>query len=260
MSADAPTLGLSLDITNLSHSYTKSPSSPVFSSLNLNIAAGDFVALLGESGCGKSTLLNYMAGFITPTKGRIELSPGVSSDATKKISYVFQDAELLPWRTTYDNVLLPLQLSNDTKGAKSRVREVLSRVGLAKAGRLYPAELSGGMKMRASLARALVTTPRLLLMDEPFSALDERTREQLDLDIRSLWNQDRITVVFVTHSIVEALFLANRIVVLGGQPARILKDLRVPFGQAERKSSLRRQNEFQILYETLSKTLEGASS
>jgi NitT/TauT family transport system ATP-binding protein len=187
--------------------------------IDLDVPAGQFIAILGPSGCGKSTLLRMIAGLDRPTAGEIGAIDRTST------AYVFQDAHLLPWRNVLRNVALPLELRGASKSARlAAARDAIAQVGLSDAERRYPAQLSGGMRMRVSLARALVTQPRLLLLDEPFAALDEITRQQLDEQLRQLWLRQRMTVVFVTHSIVEAAFLADRAIVLTKRPARIVLD------------------------------------
>jgi NitT/TauT family transport system ATP-binding protein len=190
--------------------------------LNLSVAAGEFVAILGPSGCGKSTLLRIIAGLDTATAGRVQLGP----DA--KIAYVFQDAHLLPWRNVLRNVSLPLELQGVARADRVAAAETaLQHVGLSDAMGRYPNQLSGGMRMRVSLARALVTEPNLLLLDEPFAALDEITRQKLDEQLRRLWESRGLTVLFVTHSTAEAVFLADRAVVLTPRPARLVQDRRI---------------------------------
>jgi len=188
--------------------------------LDLSITAGQFVALLGPSGCGKSTILRMIAGLDHPDAGEIHTSDGRSS-----IAYVFQDAHLLPWRNVLRNVALPLELEGVGKSERiDAAQDAIAQVGLSEFATRYPAQLSGGMRMRVSLARALVTNPDLLLLDEPFAALDEITRSQLDLQLRELWQSRGMTVIFVTHSITEAAFLAERAVVFTRRPARIVID------------------------------------
>ena len=201
--------------------------------LDLEVAPGEFVALVGPSGCGKSTLLRVIAGLERADAG------AVRADSGGAIAFVFQDAQLLPWRTVAANVALPLELRG--VGVDERyaaVRRALEQVELADAGHRYPAELSGGMRMRASIARALVVKPRLLLMDEPFAALDELTRQRLDERLRALWASERMTTVFVTHAIYEAAFLAERAVVMSRRPGRIVHDARIDL-PAERTPALR---------------------
>jgi len=188
----------------------------VLDGVDLSISEGEFVAIVGPSGCGKSTLLRAVAGLDVVDSGSVEVQ-------REGIAYVFQDAHLLPWRTVARNVALPLELRG-TRGNDAAVARALADVELADAGDKYPGELSGGMRMRASIARALVTEPRLLLMDEPFAALDEITRQRLDERLRALWQAHGLTVVFVTHSIFEATFLADRVVVMSKRPGRIVHD------------------------------------
>ncbi|HEY2845735.1 MAG TPA: ATP-binding cassette domain-containing protein, partial [Bryobacteraceae bacterium] len=179
-----------------------------------------FLAILGPSGCGKSTLLRMMADLLPPDDGRIVSGPGDFQTA-----FVFQDAHLLPWRNVLDNAALPLELMGSPREERyAKTRAVLEQVGLADAAARYPAQLSGGMRMRVSLARALVTEPRLLLMDEPFAALDEITRFHLEVQLRDLWQRRGMTVIFVTHSISEAAFLANRAIVLARRKGGIKLD------------------------------------
>ena len=211
------------------------PSTVVIESFNLRVAAGEFLAILGPSGCGKSTLLRMIAGLLEPSGGTISLTPAAGHGQT---SFVFQDAHLLPWRTVLDNVALPLELMGVEKEARYRkARAVLAQVGLDGVEGRYPAQLSGGMKMRVSMARAVVTGPRLLLLDEPFAALDEITRFRLDTQLRALWRERAMTVIFVTHSISEAAFLANRAVVLGRRGGHIKLDRNI--GLPERDDELR---------------------
>ena len=189
--------------------------------VSLRIEAGDFVALLGPSGCGKSTLLRLIAGLDQPDSGRIvwDADPG-------DIGFVFQDATLLPWATAIENVRLPLRLRRrDRSRSIEAASAALARVGLAGFEAAKPGQLSGGMRMRVSIARSLVAEPKLLLMDEPFAALDEFTRHGLQDDLRGLWRSARCSVVFVTHSIYEAAYLARRIVILSPRPGRIAAEI-----------------------------------
>ena len=195
----------------------------VIEGMDLRIDAGEFLAVLGPSGCGKSTLLRTIARLSAPDGGRIVAEPDQF-----QAGFVFQDAHLLPWRTVLDNAALPLELMGAGREERyAKARTVLAQVGLAEAEERYPAQLSGGMRMRVSLARALVTEPRLLLLDEPFAALDEITRFNLEVQLRELWQRRGMTVIFVTHSISEAAFLANRAVVLARRGGRIKLDRRL---------------------------------
>ena len=200
--------------------------------LSLTVAQGEFLSLIGPSGCGKSTLLSLIANLTAPTEGRILWWRGgfdqVGRDG-RRLSFVFQDATLMPWARVEANVRLPLDLADVARAAAApRVAEALALVGLAGHARHYPRQLSGGMRMRASIARALVTEPGLLLMDEPFGALDEFTRNRLDADLAALWWRRRFTTVFVTHSIYEAVFLSTRIVVMAANPGRIFREILIP--------------------------------
>jgi NitT/TauT family transport system ATP-binding protein len=182
--------------------------------VSLHVASGEFVAIVGPSGCGKSTLLRMVAGLDRPGRGE-----------RQALAYVFQDAHLLPWRSVVDNVGLPLELAGADKAtSRGEARTAIEHVGIGEAAERYPAQLSGGMRMRASLARALVARPRVLLLDEPFGALDEITRHGLQVELRRLWHATGITVLFVTHSISEATFLSERVVVLTPRPARVVVD------------------------------------
>jgi NitT/TauT family transport system ATP-binding protein len=207
----------------------------VIEGMDLEIAAGEFLAILGPSGCGKSTLLRMIARLLEPDGGRITIQP----EEQFQTSFVFQDAHLLPWRTVLDNVALPLELMGVASEARyGTARAALQQVSLFEAEDRYPAQLSGGMRMRVSLARALVNEPRLLLLDEPFAALDEITRFRLDTQLRELWRARGITVIFVTHSISEAAFLANRGVVLTKRGGGIKLDRRLEL-PLERNDDLR---------------------
>lgn len=224
----------------------------VLEGIDLHVPGGQFLALLGPSGCGKSTLLRLIAKLDTETSGT--LTSDAEGESHK--AFVFQDPTLLPFRTAQANVALPLELQAvPQEQRRQRALAALSRVGLEAAANKYPAELSGGMRMRVSLARALVTEPSLLLLDEPFAALDELTRNKLDDDLRALWLELGMTVIFVTHSIAEALYLAERAVVLGGKPSRILLDHKVEL-PAERNQDVRIQASFaaesRVLYDALS--------
>jgi len=216
--------------------------------VDLDVAPGEFVALLGPSGCGKSTLLRLVAGLDRADGGTIEAE-------TDRVAFVFQDAHLLPWRTVLANVALPLELAGVPAETRlSEARAAIEQVGLADAMDRRPAELSGGMRMRVSLARALVTRPRLLLLDEPFAALDELTRARLDDQLRELWLALGMTVLFVTHSITEAAYLAERAVVFSARPARVVAERRIDLPR-ERSAATRTEAAFvletHILFEAL---------
>jgi len=197
--------------------------------IDLSIREGEFVTLLGPSGCGKSTLLKMIANLLQPSEGRLSWWRGGYDGvgrAGRKLVFVFQDPTLMPWARVAGNVRLPLDLAGVDRGeSETRVRDALAQVGLSKFDRNFPRQLSGGMQMRVSIARALVNEPNLLLMDEPFGALDEITRNKLDSDLINLWWEKKLTVVFVTHSIYESVFLSTRVVVMAARPGRILKEI-----------------------------------
>lgn len=243
--------GIAVDLRNIRRVFP-GPVTAV-DGVDLHIAPGEFVAILGPSGCGKSTLLKIIAGLDIPDSGSVQAGPG--RNAHRSIGYVFQDAYLLPWRNAMSNVALPLELIGVTRTERlAAAANALERVGLADAMARYPAELSGGMRMRVSLARALVTNPALLLLDEPFAALDEITRQELDEQLHQLWYERRMTVIFVTHSIIEATFLAQRAVVLTHRPARIVLDHKLELPEM-RTAALRIDPQFarqmRVLFEAL---------
>jgi NitT/TauT family transport system ATP-binding protein len=197
------------------------------SDVDLTIREGDFLSLLGPSGCGKSTALRLIAGLSTPTSGLLDWRGGGSLDRAN-IGFVFQEPTLLPWASVFDNVWLPLRLKGVSRAkAAPAITEMLARVHLTGFEDAVPRELSGGMKMRVSIARAMVTKPRVLLMDEPFAALDEITRFKLNNDLLELWQDERFTVVFVTHSVFESVFLSNRVVVMAARPGRVFDELAI---------------------------------
>jgi NitT/TauT family transport system ATP-binding protein len=197
--------------------------------VNLTVREGEFVTLLGPSGCGKSTLLKMVAGLLGPTDGRLLLwrKPVDEVESTgHRLSFVFQEATLMPWASVMGNVRLPLDLAGVPRAqSEPRVRAALELVGLSAFERQRPRELSGGMQMRVSIARGLVTEPTLLLMDEPFGALDEITRNRLDAELLDLWRSKKLTVLFVTHSIHEAVYLSQRVIVMAARPGRIVEEV-----------------------------------
>jgi NitT/TauT family transport system ATP-binding protein len=199
--------------------------------LTLEVAAGEFLSLLGPSGCGKSTALRIIAGLGEPTSGTIAWGDAADGGARPEVGFVFQEPTLMPWATVYGNVWLPLRLKGRSRrAARDEVMETLAMVGLESFANAYPRELSGGMKMRVSIARALVTRPQLLLMDEPFAALDEITRFKLNNDLLTLWQRFGWTVIFVTHSVFESVYLSERIVVMAARPGRVFAELDIDAG------------------------------
>lgn len=196
--------------------------------VDLAVGEGEFVTLLGPSGCGKSTLLKLAAGLLTPTQGLIEVGGAPVSGPSRDIGVAFQKPTLLPWRTVLDNVLLPSETAGERgAAAQHRARELLDVVGLRDFAGNYPNELSGGMQQRVGLARMLQRDPRLLLMDEPFAALDAMTREALTLELQRIWMRDRKSVLFITHSIPEAVMLSDRVLVMSARPGRVVEDFHV---------------------------------
>jgi NitT/TauT family transport system ATP-binding protein len=207
--------------------------------VSLAVDEGEFLSVVGPSGCGKSTLLRIVGGLTPPSEGRVTGVPGKGG-----IGFVFQDATLMPWANAFDNVRLPLRLAGRSReSCRAEVEQALHLVGLDGFERAYPRTLSGGMRMRVSIARALVTKPRLLLLDEPFAALDEITRFKLNDDLMQLWRDQRWTVIFVTHSVFEAVFLSTRVVVMSPRPGRVVADLPIALPQP-RAAALRHTPEF----------------
>ncbi len=231
--------------------------------VNLDLAAGEFVSLLGPSGCGKSTLLRIIAGLGLPSSGTVDWpsSPYTAAGSPEPgLGFVFQDPTLMPWSNAIRNVMLPLVLGGtDRRDAEGRAAEMLQLVGLEGFERAYPRELSGGMKMRVSIARGLVTRPKILLMDEPFAALDEITRHKLNDDLLALWWKHRFTAVFVTHSVFESVYLSNRIVVMAARPGRVMADLPNP-APYPRDDLFRTSADYAHLCRVASETLKTAIS
>ena len=194
----------------------------------LTIGNNDFVTILGPSGCGKSTLLRLLAGLDGYSDGRLLLDGEAVAGPSRKAGAVYQAANLLPWMTVRDNVRLPLRVGGKHAPAADRIERLLAVTGLGEFGDKYPYELSGGMQQRAGICRALARDPEILLMDEPFGALDALTRERLNLELQRIWQENRKTILLITHSISEAIFLADRVIVMSARPGRILADLHVP--------------------------------
>lgn len=226
------------------------------SDLNLRVAHGEFVSLLGPSGCGKSTVLRLVAGLDQPSAGQLQVPQG--RGAAARTAFVFQEPTLMPWASVADNVWLPLRIRGQTRSAcDALIDRTLASVGLDGFAAAFPAELSGGMKMRASLARALVTDPDLLLMDEPFAALDEITRFRLNDDLLAWWQARRFTALFVTHSVFESVFLSQRVVVMSARPGRITAEILIdePY---PRGSEFRTSTRYAQWCATASRALESA--
>jgi NitT/TauT family transport system ATP-binding protein len=229
--------------------------------VDLTIETGDFVSLLGPSGCGKSTLLRIIAGLIAPSAGTLDW-PRAEHDAAgvahPRLGFVFQEPTLMPWTTALKNVALPLRLEGMARSERlDRAAEALRQVGLAGFEHAYPRALSGGMRMRVSIARALVTRPDILLMDEPFAALDEITRFRLNNDLLSIWQETGVTVVFVTHSVFESVYLSRRIAVMAARPGRITREV-VIAAPYPRDETFRTSAEYAAACRTVSAALEQA--
>jgi len=229
--------------------------------VDLDVSAGEFMSVLGPSGCGKSTLLRLIAGLDAPSTGTIDWPTSASTvggAAEPALGFVFQDPTLMPWANAIRNVMLPLTLAGvDKAEAATRSAEMLALVGLKGFEKAYPRELSGGMRMRVSIARALVTRPSMLLMDEPFAALDEITRHRLNDDLLALWWKHRFTVIFVTHSVFESVYLSQRVVVMAARPGRVMADLAVE-ASYPRDSLFRTSAEYAHLCRIVSETLKKA--
>jgi NitT/TauT family transport system ATP-binding protein len=212
--------------------------------ISFDIYAGEFVSIVGPSGCGKSTLMMMVAGLMPVTNGKISIEQKSVSQPYPNLGIVFQRDALLEWRTVLDNVLLQIDIRHLDRGEYlSRAEDLLARAGLAGFEKYHPWELSGGMRQRVAICRALVCNPSLLLMDEPFGALDAMTREQMNLDLQKIWLQDRKTVLFITHSISEAVFLSDRVIVMSPRPGRIAVDITIDLPRP-RKLSMRDAGSF----------------
>ena len=233
---------MSIELSSLQKIYPKS--NVGLGPTSITIPDAQWLSLLGPSGCGKTTLLKLIAGLEEKSGGTL-----VSSFQKKQISYVFQDTALLPWLTVMENITLPLTLRGmASKDAAIEAAPWIQKLKLEKFTESFPSQLSGGLKMRVSVARALITKPKLILMDEPFAALDEPIRIELGLELRELWKSLQPTIIFVTHSITEALWLSDRVLVFQGQPGKIILDRELPFGE-NRDLALRGRTDFQGLVE-----------
>jgi NitT/TauT family transport system ATP-binding protein len=247
-----------IELTNVGKRY--GAAKPVLDSIDLYVLKGEFVTLLGPSGCGKSTVLKLISGLTPLSSGNLLVDGMRPVNAREIVSYIFQDATLLPWRTVRQNVGLGLELDGISRERRAeKIAALLELVGLNDVADAYPRQLSGGMKMRVSIARALATNPRLLLMDEPFAALDEMTRDRLNEEVLRLHAEQNWTAIFVTHSVAEAVFLSTRIVVLAPNPGRIYAVVPVEL-PTERTATLRSTPEFDALVGHVSCALREALS
>ena len=238
--------------------FTRQSSVQAVASASVDVARGEFVSLLGPSGCGKSTLLMMIAGLEQPTAGSISLADAPVAKPRRDIGIIFQDPTLLPWKSVLENVLFPIRILRLPLGKyRDRAHELLKMVGLTGFEHKKPAELSGGMRQRVAICRALIHDPEILLMDEPFSALDAITRDQMNVALSEILETYRKTVIFVTHSIREAAFLSDRVVVMGGRPSTIILDLKMPFGRP-RRFEIEETQEFTQICRQLRLTIEAA--
>ncbi|MGL4286788.1 MAG: ABC transporter ATP-binding protein [Phreatobacter sp.] len=238
--------------------FTRQSPIQAVASASVDVASGEFVSLLGPSGCGKSTLLMMIAGLEKPTAGTISLHGSPVVNPRRDIGIIFQDATLLPWKSTLENVLFPIQiLKLPMEKYRDRARELIAMVGLTGFEHKKPAELSGGMRQRVAICRALIHDPDILLMDEPFSALDAITRDQMNVALSEILETYKKTVIFVTHSIREAAFLSDRVVVMGGRPSTIILDMTMPFARP-RRFEIEETQEFSQVCRQLRLTIEAA--
>lgn len=232
-----------VELTQVSKRFGSNPA--IIHELSLTIAPGEFVSILGPSGCGKSTILRLIAGLTKTSAGTISIEGMTPVNAREIMSFIFQDPTLLPWRTVRANIGLGLELEHATSERRDlKVSALLEVVGLTHVADSYPRQLSGGMKMRVSIARALASSPRILLLDEPFAALDEITRERMNEELLRLHREQGWTVVFVTHSVAEAVFLSTRVLVLAPHPGRVVNDIAIAL-PAERDAATRRSDEYE---------------
>ncbi|MGF6265870.1 ABC transporter ATP-binding protein [Paraburkholderia youngii] len=255
----SPEAGLSISCRNINvRFFTERRSVTAIEGLSLDVATGEFLTLLGPSGCGKSTFLRVVADLIKPSRGEISVLGAAPQMARERrdIGFVFQDAALLPWRTAIQNVQLPLEVAGGkARSGRATPRELLELVGLKGREDAYPHEMSGGMRQRVAIARALVSDPKVLLMDEPFGALDEITRDRLNEELRRVWKEMGLTTLFVTHSIYEAAFLGQRVLMLAANPCRVKEIVPVTLPE-DRTLDVRESREFVELAAYLRRVLE----
>jgi NitT/TauT family transport system ATP-binding protein len=250
-----------LELRDVSLIYPGAEPVTALQGISFAVAENEFVSLIGPSGCGKSTMLRVIADLLPASSGEVLIDGAPAHVARRKreIGFVFQEPALMPWRQTVKNVRLPLEvLKRDGSAGKAKAEELLRLVGLQDFAAKRPDELSGGMRQRVSIARALTYDPRLLLMDEPFGALDQITRDEMNQELLRVWEQRKNTVIFVTHSISEAIFLSDRVVVLSSRPGRIVEILRVPLSRP-RAQGIKRSPEFFDTESRMLRALEGVA-
>jgi len=247
-----------IELRGVSKAFDAGP--PVLQGIDLAVRKGEFVSIIGPSGCGKSTILKLVAGLAPATSGTVLVDGMTPIDGREIVSFIFQDATLLPWRTVAKNVGLALELDHTPRDTRpARIDALLDLVGLKHVAESYPRQLSGGMKMRVSIARALASKPRILLMDEPFAALDEMSRDRLNEELLRLRREQKWTVLFVTHSVAEAVYLSDRIIVLAPHPGRIADEIAVDF-QSPRDAGLRSGAAMDACIGIVSRALRGAQT
>lgn len=248
-----------VDLINIGLRFNKA-AMPVLEHVNLRVEKGEFVSFIGRSGCGKTSLLQLIAGLTKPSEGQVRVGGHPVLEPRDEMTYVFQKPILLEWKNVLENVLLPFELKRRvTSDDREKAKEILSLVGLAGNEDKFPHELSGGMMSRVSLARALLTRPDVLLMDEPFAALDALTKGQMQGELAKLSHQFNPTVLFITHDIQEAVFLSDRILLMGGSPAQIVKEYAVPFSRPRQKE-LKFEKEFLELIKIIHDDIENIGS
>ena len=254
--AGTPPVAIDIDHVGKSFRLDDGRELTAIDSVDLKIGKGEFVALLGPSGCGKSTILRLVAALDTATKGRVvvEGTDPVALSRAHRLGVAFQDHALLPWLTVKQNIALPFKVAGKPIDHQ-RIAQLLELVGLANFENARPRQLSGGMRQRVSIARALVLKPDVLLLDEPFGALDAVTRRHMNVELQRIWGEQKITTLLVTHSVEEALFLADRVVVMSGRPGRVIKTIDVPFARP-RLPDVQRTSEFHHLADELTLALE----
>jgi NitT/TauT family transport system ATP-binding protein len=234
------------------------PSEDILASIDITAEPGQFVAIVGPSGCGKTTLLRLVAGLLDPRSGSINLDGRSIAQSRRQVGVVFQNDRLLPWRRVLDNVAVVLRARGQSgKQAVKRAREQLGIVGLSAAETLYPHQLSGGMRQRVNLARAFAVEPNLVLLDEPFAALDAQTRELMQAELLSIWQRTSSTVIMVTHQLDEAVFLADKVLVMGRNPGRVLRSIEVPFARP-RSLAIKHEPAFHAITDEIWGLIEGS--
>ncbi|MCB8823195.1 ABC transporter ATP-binding protein [Microvirga rosea] len=240
--ASAYKAGLSIRDVSLTYGTSRGPLRAL-DNLSLDVKPGEFVAVLGPSGCGKSTLLKLVSGLLSATEGEIHLKGRPVKSPRSDVGIVFQQATLLPWKTVLNNVLVPVRaMGLPVKNYRDKALDLLKLVGLEAFANHYPSELSGGMQQRVAVARGLIHDPALLLMDEPFAALDAMTREHMMIELQRIWASTHKSVLFITHSIQEAVFLADRVLIMGGRPGRVVDELVVPLERPRTVETMARKD------------------